>query len=142
MKKKTERSSSKKGGGRSKSDERKSILVVGIGASAGGLEAFSELLKNLPIQTGMAFVFVQHLNIHHAGSLGEFVLIHREESPRRTRRLYEPCLILCRIRLHLQGIWSILMQLNEPVRDTQRQIFTQSLTGTTQYEFYFQGFQK
>src|ERR1700736_5344287 len=35
--------------------------VGGIGASAGGLEAFSELLRHLPKNTGMAFVFVQHL---------------------------------------------------------------------------------
>lgn len=33
--------------------------VVGIGASAGGLEAFTLLLKALPVDTGMAFVFVQ-----------------------------------------------------------------------------------
>src|SRR5665648_1042918 len=32
--------------------------VVGIGASAGGLEAFTGLLENLPIDTGMAFVLV------------------------------------------------------------------------------------
>src|ERR1700730_6995227 len=36
--------------------------VVGIGASAGGLEAFSELLRHLPKNTGMSFVFVQHLD--------------------------------------------------------------------------------
>ena len=38
-----------------------SFPIVGIGASAGGLEAFTEFLKNLPSDTGMAFVFVQHL---------------------------------------------------------------------------------
>jgi two-component system CheB/CheR fusion protein len=38
------------------------FLVVGIGASAGGLEAFSELLSHLPADTGMAFVLVQHLS--------------------------------------------------------------------------------
>ena len=36
--------------------------VVGIGASAGGLEAFTQLLSHLPIDTGMAFVLVQHLD--------------------------------------------------------------------------------
>ena len=36
--------------------------VVGVGASAGGLEAFTELLANLPDDTGMAFVLVQHLD--------------------------------------------------------------------------------
>ncbi|HEY9647662.1 MAG TPA: chemotaxis protein CheB, partial [Chroococcidiopsis sp.] len=36
--------------------------VVGIGASAGGLEAFTQLLNHLPADTGMAFVLVQHLD--------------------------------------------------------------------------------
>ncbi len=36
--------------------------IVGIGASAGGLEAVTRLLKNLPPGTGMAFVFIQHLD--------------------------------------------------------------------------------
>ncbi|MEG4985235.1 CheR family methyltransferase [Microcoleus sp. BR0-C5] len=35
--------------------------VVGIGASAGGLEAFTKLLSHLPIDTGMAFVIIQHM---------------------------------------------------------------------------------
>src|SRR3989337_3790488 len=35
--------------------------IVGIGASAGGLEAFEELLQNLPTNTGMSFVVIQHL---------------------------------------------------------------------------------
>ncbi|MEG4517542.1 MULTISPECIES: chemotaxis protein CheB [unclassified Microcoleus] len=35
--------------------------VVGIGASAGGLEAFKQLLSHLPIDTGMAFVIIQHM---------------------------------------------------------------------------------
>src|SRR4051794_30449599 len=36
--------------------------VVGIGASAGGLEAFTKLLGGLPPRPGMAFVLVQHLD--------------------------------------------------------------------------------
>ena len=36
-----------------------SFPIVGIGASAGGLEAFTELLKHLPADTGMGFVLVQ-----------------------------------------------------------------------------------
>jgi two-component system, chemotaxis family, CheB/CheR fusion protein len=43
--------------------------VVGIGASAGGLEAFTELLKNLPLDTGMGFVLVQHLDPQHESAL-------------------------------------------------------------------------
>jgi two-component system CheB/CheR fusion protein len=38
---------------------------VGLGASAGGLEAFTQLLRALPNNTGMAFVFVQHLDPTH-----------------------------------------------------------------------------
>ncbi len=36
--------------------------VVGIGASAGGLEAVSRLLFNLRPDTGMAFVVIQHMD--------------------------------------------------------------------------------
>lgn len=43
--------------------------IVGIGASAGGLEAFQRLLKALPIDTGMAFVLVQHLDPVHESIL-------------------------------------------------------------------------
>jgi two-component system CheB/CheR fusion protein len=39
--------------------------IVGTGASAGGLEAFTQLLRALPNDTGMAFVFVQHLDPTH-----------------------------------------------------------------------------
>ncbi len=39
----------------------KTFLIVGIGASAGGLEACTKLLEHLPPDTGMAFVLVQHL---------------------------------------------------------------------------------
>jgi len=47
--------------------------IVGIGASAGGLEAFRELLKNLPPDTGMAFVLVQHLDPTHPSLLTEII---------------------------------------------------------------------
>jgi two-component system CheB/CheR fusion protein len=43
------------------SNEERPFPIVGIGASAGGLEAFTDFLKNLPANTGMAFVFIQHL---------------------------------------------------------------------------------
>lgn len=43
--------------------------VVGIGASAGGLEASRLLLKSLPADTGMAFVLVQHLDPGHESML-------------------------------------------------------------------------
>jgi two-component system CheB/CheR fusion protein len=43
--------------------------IVGIGASAGGLEAVTRLLKHLPLGTGMAFVLVQHLDPTHESAL-------------------------------------------------------------------------
>jgi len=48
---------------------KKAFLVVGIGASAGGFEAFIELLGQLRSDTGMAFVFVQHLDPTHESRL-------------------------------------------------------------------------
>ncbi len=47
--------------------------VVGVGASAGGLEAFIELLENLPTDPGMAILFVQHLDPHHKSQLPEIL---------------------------------------------------------------------
>ena len=38
-----------------------SVITVGIGASAGGLEAFKVLLECLPVDTGLSFVIIQHL---------------------------------------------------------------------------------
>ena len=54
--------------------------VVGIGASAGGFEAFGELLNALPNDTGMAFVLVQHLDPRHTSALAG-LLGHRTKLP-------------------------------------------------------------
>ncbi len=43
--------------------------IVGIGASAGGLKAFTQLLEHLPADTGMAYVVIQHLDPAHASLL-------------------------------------------------------------------------
>ncbi|MFZ1887684.1 MAG: chemotaxis protein CheB [Candidatus Binataceae bacterium] len=51
----------------------RSFPVVGIGASAGGLEAVSELLAELPATTGMAFLLVQHLDPRHQSFLTEIL---------------------------------------------------------------------
>ncbi|MGA2717006.1 MAG: chemotaxis protein CheB, partial [Bryobacteraceae bacterium] len=47
--------------------------IVGVGASAGGLEALTELLTALPLDTGMAFVLVQHLEAEHESMLTELL---------------------------------------------------------------------
>jgi two-component system CheB/CheR fusion protein len=46
---------------------------VGVGASAGGLEAFTNLLNHLPDDTGMAFVLIQHLDPSHESHLTELL---------------------------------------------------------------------
>ncbi len=46
-----------------------SFPIVAIGASAGGLEAIIQLLQNLPADTGMAFVYIQHLSPDHKSIL-------------------------------------------------------------------------
>jgi PAS domain S-box-containing protein len=47
--------------------------IVGIGSSAGGLEALELFLRNTPHQTGMAFVVVQHLDPTHKGMFVELL---------------------------------------------------------------------
>ena len=49
------------------------VPIVGIGASAGGLEAVMELLKHLPLNTGLGFVLVQHLDPQHESALTQIL---------------------------------------------------------------------
>jgi two-component system CheB/CheR fusion protein len=58
---------------KSNKENREPLLAVGIGASAGGLEAFSQLLKIIPDDTGMAFIFIQHLEPKHESKLSEIL---------------------------------------------------------------------
>jgi two-component system CheB/CheR fusion protein len=55
------------------SSASKNFPIIGVGASAGGLEAFTELLHALPKNNGMAFVFVQHLDPKHVSMLAEIL---------------------------------------------------------------------
>src|SRR2546426_11022911 len=57
-----------------------SFPIVGIGASAGGLEAVKRLLKHLPATTGMAYVVVQHLDPTHDSILPS-LFMHMTEMP-------------------------------------------------------------
>jgi two-component system, chemotaxis family, CheB/CheR fusion protein len=72
------------------------FLVVGVGASAGGLEALSDLLSHLPSGLKMAFVVVQHLDARHESVLPqllsaktsmEVVQVH-DEIPIEPNRVY------------------------------------------------------
>jgi two-component system CheB/CheR fusion protein len=63
--------------------------IVGVGASAGGIEAFTALLKELPATTGLAFVFVQHPAPAHTRMLAE--ILQRATSMRVIEVHDEPC---------------------------------------------------
>ncbi len=52
---------------------RSSFHIVGIGASAGGLEALEQCLGHVPADSGLAFVIVQHLDPTHKGIMPELL---------------------------------------------------------------------
>ncbi len=91
-----------------------SFPVVGVGASAGGLEAFTQLLKALPADTGMVFVLVQHLAPAHPSALAEIlsrattmpVIEVKGEPTVEPNHVYvmppDACMLLARGVLHLQ----------------------------------------
>ncbi len=55
------------------SERFSSPLIVGIGASAGGLEAFKAFFAEMPPDSGMAFVLIQHLAPDHLSMLTELL---------------------------------------------------------------------
>jgi len=52
--------------------------IVGIGASAGGLEALTKLIKAMPGDAGMGYIVVQHLDPTHESLMGELLAEHTE----------------------------------------------------------------
>ena len=52
------------------------FTIVGVGASAGGFEAFAQLLEGLPAKPNIALIFVQHLAPHHSSSLASLLAGH------------------------------------------------------------------
>jgi len=54
-------------------DGRRPFPIIGIGASAGGLEALEQFLRNVPPGSGMAFVIIQHLDPTHKGIMPELL---------------------------------------------------------------------
>ncbi len=66
--------------------------IVGIGASAGGLEAFIQLLTNLSPTLGMAYVFIQHLDPTHESLLPDILsrVTTMPVSEVRDRQVIEP----------------------------------------------------
>ncbi len=54
------------------------LHVVGIGASAGGLDAIQQLFDSIPRDTGMAFVIIQHLSPDYKSLMRELLAKHTE----------------------------------------------------------------
>lgn len=61
---------------RSGEQKKGQFYVVGIGASAGGLEAFERFFQNMPTRTNLAFVLVPHLDPTHSSILPKLVQKH------------------------------------------------------------------
>ncbi len=70
--------------------ENSEFPIVGIGASAGGLDLIKKLLENLPLDTGMAFIVIQHLA---TGQQSLNIVIGSEKKPKmyqhKTKRGFE-----------------------------------------------------
>jgi two-component system CheB/CheR fusion protein len=49
--------------------QSKPVAIVGIGASAGGLDALEQFFPHLPADSGLAFVLVQHLDPNKESAL-------------------------------------------------------------------------
>ena len=57
----------------SKTEANSDFHIVGVGASAGGLDAIEKLFKAMPEDTGAAFVVVQHLSPDFKSHMGELL---------------------------------------------------------------------
>lgn len=60
-----------------------SFSVVGIGASAGGLDACRKFMDAMPVPIGMAFILVQHLDPHHKSMMVDLLASHTTMSVRQ-----------------------------------------------------------
>ncbi|MEN6293496.1 MAG: CheR family methyltransferase, partial [Methanobacterium sp.] len=56
-----------------KENESRKFPVVGIGASAGGLEALGKMFSNMPVDSGAAFILIQHLDPSRKSSMVELL---------------------------------------------------------------------
>src|SRR5579863_8573722 len=76
----------------------KAFPIVGLGASAGGLEALEEFFAHMPARNGMAFVVVTHQHPDHTSLLPELLGKHTEMTvvaARDGQRVAPNCVYLC-----------------------------------------------
>lgn len=62
----------------SETEREDTLFVVGIGASAGGLDALERFFQKVPTDTGAAFVVVQHLSPDFKSLMAELLARHTE----------------------------------------------------------------
>ena len=65
------------------SEEAERLCIVGVGASAGGLEAIREMLAGASPDTNLAYVVIQHLDPNHESLLAELLARHTDLSVRQ-----------------------------------------------------------
>jgi two-component system, chemotaxis family, CheB/CheR fusion protein len=70
---KTSSESSLKESSPAENGRKKPFYIVGMGGSAGSLEAFEQFFQNMPGDTGLAFVIVSHLDPTHKGIMPELL---------------------------------------------------------------------
>ena len=61
-----------------KPSDKPQLVVVGIGASAGGLESFKKFFDAMPSDSGLAFVLIQHLDPTHESMMVELLAKHTQ----------------------------------------------------------------
>src|SRR5687768_15448215 len=61
---------------KSDSRENNTEYIIGVGASAGGLEAIHDLFDNMPDDTNFSFVIIQHLSPDYKSLMGELLSKH------------------------------------------------------------------
>ncbi len=79
-----------------KENEKGNFPIVGIGSSAGGLQALEKLFMNMPSDSGMGFVLIQHLDPSHESTMAELiarytdmeVLVIQDNMPVQPNKVY------------------------------------------------------
>jgi two-component system CheB/CheR fusion protein len=92
------------------------FTIVGIGASAGGLEAFEQFFRSVPADSGMAFVLVSHLDPDHDSMLTEIMqrTTRMPVTEARDQMRVEPNRVYTLPPNREMAIFHGVLQLNEP----------------------------
>jgi two-component system CheB/CheR fusion protein len=93
------------------------FLIVGIGASAGGLDACRKLIEALPDSNGMAFILVQHLDPTHESMMVDLLADHTRMTVRQAadgERLVPDHLYVIPPGTYL-SVGSCVLHLSEPL---------------------------